>query len=112
MDSPFWIEELSILNINTEDKPTDKIDFLHPGRSSKLFTEGNEVGYFGEIHPKLISNKKALKQMYLFSLKLKNIFLLPHLGSATKRTRWDMAYRATRNLEQFFSDNKPQDQVN
>ena len=45
-------------------------------------------------------------------LKLKNIFLLPHLGSATKRTRWDMAYRATRNLEQFFSGNKPQDQVN
>ena len=45
-------------------------------------------------------------------LKLKNIFLLPHLGSATKRTRWDMAYRATRNLEQFFSGNKPLDQVN
>ena len=45
-------------------------------------------------------------------LKLKDIFLLPHLGSATKRTRWDMAYRATRNLEQFFSGKKPQDQVN
>ena len=45
-------------------------------------------------------------------LKLKNIFLLPHLGSATKRTRWDMAYRATKNLEQFFSGKKPQDQVN
>jgi len=45
-------------------------------------------------------------------LKLKNIFLLPHLGSATKRTRWDMAYRATKNLEDFFSGKKPQDQVN
>ena len=45
-------------------------------------------------------------------LKLKNIFLLPHLGSATKRTRWDMAYRATKNLEQFFLGKKPQDQVN
>ena len=45
-------------------------------------------------------------------LKLKNIFLLPHLGSATKRTRWDMAFRATKNLEQFFSGKKPQDQVN
>ena len=45
-------------------------------------------------------------------LKLKNIFLLPHLGSATKRTRWDMAYRATKNLEHFFSRKKPQDQVN
>ena len=45
-------------------------------------------------------------------LKLKNIFLLPHLGSATKRTRWDMAYRATKNLEEFFSGKKPLDQVN
>jgi lactate dehydrogenase-like 2-hydroxyacid dehydrogenase len=45
-------------------------------------------------------------------LKLKNIFLLPHLGSATKRTRWDMAFRATKNLEDFFSGKKPQDQVN
>ena len=45
-------------------------------------------------------------------LKLKNIFLLPHLGSATKRTRWDMAFRATKNLEDFFLGKKPQDQVN
>jgi lactate dehydrogenase-like 2-hydroxyacid dehydrogenase len=45
-------------------------------------------------------------------LKLKNIFLLPHLGSATKRTRWDMAYRATKNLEDYFLGKKPQDQVN
>ncbi len=45
-------------------------------------------------------------------LKLKNIFLLPHLGSATKRTRWDMAFRATKNLEDFFSGKKPKDQVN
>ena len=45
-------------------------------------------------------------------LKLKNIFLLPHLGSATKRTRWDMAFRATKNLENFFLGKKPQDQVN
>ena len=45
-------------------------------------------------------------------LKLKNIFLLPHLGSATKRTRWDMAFRATKNLEDFFLGKKPKDQVN
>ena len=29
-------EALSILNLKIEDKPTDTIDFLHPGRSSKL----------------------------------------------------------------------------
>ena len=68
-------------------------------KSEKIFAYGLDV-YNGEpkIHPEY--------------LKLKNIFLLPHLGSATKRTRWDMAYRATKNLEDFFSSDKPQDQVN
>ena len=68
-------------------------------KNGTVFAYGLDV-YNGEpkIHPEY--------------LKLKNIFLLPHLGSATKRTRWDMAYRATKNLEQFFLGKKPQDQVN
>jgi lactate dehydrogenase-like 2-hydroxyacid dehydrogenase len=47
-------------------------------KNGKVFAYGLDV-YNGEpqIHPEY--------------LKLKNIFLLPHLGSATKRTRWDMA---------------------
>jgi glyoxylate reductase len=68
-------------------------------KNGTVFAYGLDV-YNGEpkIHPEY--------------LKLKNIFLLPHLGSATKRTRWDMAYRATKNLEDFFSGKKPLDQVN
>ncbi|MAJ85687.1 MAG: D-glycerate dehydrogenase [Candidatus Pelagibacter sp.] len=67
--------------------------------NGKVFAYGLDV-YNGEpkIHPGY--------------LKLKNIFLLPHLGSATKRTRWDMGYRATKNLEMFFNNEKPQDLVN
>ena len=68
-------------------------------KSGKVFAYGLDV-YNGEpkIHPEY--------------LKLKNIFLLPHLGSATKRTRWDMAYRAIKNLEDFFLDKKPRDLIN
>jgi lactate dehydrogenase-like 2-hydroxyacid dehydrogenase len=68
-------------------------------KSKKVFAYGLDV-YNGEpkIHPEY--------------LKLKNIFLLPHLGSATKRTRWDMAYRATQNLEDFFNGKNPKDLVN
>tara|TARA_B100000886_G_C20418972_1_gene490565 strand:+ start:1875 stop:2828 length:954 start_codon:yes stop_codon:yes gene_type:complete len=68
-------------------------------KNRKVFAYGLDV-YNGEpkIHPEY--------------LKLKNIFLLPHLGSATKRTRWDMLYRATKNLEMFFNGEKPQDLVN
>ncbi len=81
-------EALSILNIKIEDRSTDTIDFLHPGRSSKLFTEGNEVGYFGEIHPNLISNKIALKKMYLFSLKINSI-----LKACTRQNKWITVYK-------------------
>ena len=68
-------------------------------KNGKVFAYGLDV-YNGEpkIHPDY--------------LKLKNIFLLPHLGSATKRTRWDMAFRATKNLKDFFLGKKPKDQVN
>jgi len=68
-------------------------------KSEKVFAFGLDV-YNGEpkIHPEY--------------LKLNNIFLLPHLGSATKRTRWDMAYRATQNLEDFFTKGVAKDRVN
>ena len=68
-------------------------------KNGTVFAYGLDV-YNGEpkIHPEY--------------LKLKNIFLLPHIGSATMRTRWDMAYRATKNLEDYFAGKKPQDQIN
>ena len=68
-------------------------------KSKKVFAFGLDV-YNGEpkIHPEY--------------LKLDNIFLLPHLGSATKRTRWDMAYRATQNLKDFFVKGAALDKVN
>ena len=68
-------------------------------KSGKVFAYGLDV-YNDEpkIHPEYLS--------------LKNIFLLPHLGSATKRTRWDMGFRATQNLQDFFQKKKPKDLVN
>ncbi len=42
---------------------------------------------------------------------LDNVFLLPHLGSATPQTRIAMGMRAVDNLEQFFAGQAPRDQV-
>ncbi len=42
---------------------------------------------------------------------LDNVFLLPHLGSATPQTRIAMGMRAVDNLEQFFAGKTPRDQV-
>jgi lactate dehydrogenase-like 2-hydroxyacid dehydrogenase len=68
-------------------------------KSGKVFALGLDV-YNGE--PKINSEY----------LKLNNLFLLPHLGSATVRTRIDMGDRAIDNLENFFQGKKPKDQVN
>ncbi len=81
-------ESLANMNIKVEDKPCNNIDFLHPGKTAKLFIEGKEVGYFGEIHPRLILEKKVLKKIYLFSLKVSNI-----LNASTRKNKWIPLYK-------------------
>ncbi len=76
-------EALSCLNIKINDKPTDSIEFLHPGRTAKLIIEGKDAGYFGEIHPKLILEKKSLKKVYLFSINVAKL-----LGACTRKNKW------------------------
>jgi lactate dehydrogenase-like 2-hydroxyacid dehydrogenase len=44
-------------------------------------------------------------------LELDNVFLLPHLGSATPNTRTAMGMRAVDNLEAFFQTGQPRDRL-
>ena len=44
-------------------------------------------------------------------LKFKNVFLLPHLGSATEETREAMGMRVLNNISQFFDGKEPADRV-
>jgi lactate dehydrogenase-like 2-hydroxyacid dehydrogenase len=43
--------------------------------------------------------------------KLDNVFLLPHIGSATFETRDAMGFRALDNLDAFFAGKPPEDRV-
>ena len=45
-------------------------------------------------------------------LKHKGVFILPHLGSATKQTRIAMANLATDNMEEFFNTGSCKNKVN
>tara|TARA_B100000123_G_scaffold75264_1_gene54073 strand:+ start:473 stop:1426 length:954 start_codon:yes stop_codon:yes gene_type:complete len=45
-------------------------------------------------------------------LKHKSAFILPHLGSATKQTRTDMANLAIDNMEEFFKSGSCKNKVN
>ncbi len=42
---------------------------------------------------------------------LDNIFMLPHIGSATRETRDAMGFRALDNLDLFFAGEEPRDRV-
>lgn len=42
---------------------------------------------------------------------LKNVTLLPHLGSATEETRIAMGNRVLKNIAEFFAGNEPCDRV-
>ena len=41
----------------------------------------------------------------------RNVFMLPHIGSATRETRDAMGFRALDNLDAFFSGQNPRDRV-
>ena len=68
-------------------------------KKGKIFSLGLDV-YNGEpdIHPEY--------------LKLPNVFVLPHIGSSTVRTRTAMADLAIKNLEEFFKTGKCKNTVN
>ena len=68
-------------------------------KANKIFALGLDV-YNGEpdIHPGY--------------LELPNVFILPHLGSATQKTRTAMANLAIDNIEEFFKTGKCVNKVN
>ena len=68
-------------------------------KNGKIFSLGLDV-YNGEpdIHPEY--------------LKLPNVFVLPHLGSATVKTRTAMGNLAISNLQEFFKTGKCKNAVN
>ena len=68
-------------------------------KNGKVFSLGLDV-YNGEpdIHPDYLT--------------LPNVFVLPHLGSATKKTRTAMADLAVSNIEEFFKTGRCKNKVN
>ena len=68
-------------------------------KNGKVFSLGLDV-YNGEpnIHPEYLT--------------LPNVYVLPHLGSATKKTRTAMADLAVNNIDEFFKTGKCKNTVN
>jgi len=68
-------------------------------KSGKIFSLGLDVyNREPDVHPEYLS--------------LQNVFILPHLGSATKKTRIAMGNLAVSNIEEFFKTGKCINKVN
>jgi len=68
-------------------------------KNGKIYSLGLDV-YNGEpnIHPDYLT--------------LPNVFVLPHLGSATRKTRTAMADLAVDNIYEFFNKGKCKNRIN
>tara|TARA_B100000315_G_scaffold258433_1_gene310517 strand:- start:10177 stop:11148 length:972 start_codon:yes stop_codon:yes gene_type:complete len=73
------------------------------------------------LHAALVSGKIAAAGLDVYNNEptgifpgyrdLTNIFLLPHIGSATRETRDAMGFRALANLDAYFAGKEPVDRV-
>lgn len=48
---------------------TEKIDWMHPGRTASIYLNENLIGYMGQIHPN-IAKKYDLSETYAFELNM------------------------------------------
>jgi len=94
----FFSKEAVITNSARGDMIDDEA-MVQALKNGKIYSLGLDV-YNGEpdIHPGY--------------LELPNVFVLPHLGSATKKTREDMADLAISNIEEFLKTGKCKNSVN
>ncbi len=67
-------------------------------RSGKLYAAGLDV----------FLNEPNIRPEFR---ELTNVFLMPHIGSATRETRDGMGFRALDNLDAFFAGEEPGDRV-
>ncbi len=83
---------LAPLTLPIEDRPGDAAlaepGLLHPGRCAQLVLEGRPAGWFGQLHPAQAEALDLPDATYLFALQLK-----PLLSAATRRNRWQPAFR-------------------
>ena len=94
----FFSKEAVIVNSARGDMIDDDA-MVEALKDKRIFALGLDV-YNGEpnIHPGYLEHS--------------NVFILPHLGSATVKTRIDMANLAIDNIEEFFKSEKCINQVN
>jgi phenylalanyl-tRNA synthetase beta chain len=72
-----WYEAKGVLEslfdrigLPVEYQPDRRNELLHPGRTASLWLQGNRLGTFGQLHPKVRRDRDLPEAMYLFELSL------------------------------------------
>ena len=72
-----WFEAKGILDavfkrvgLTIEYQPDRRDDRLHPGRTASLWSQGNRLGTFGQLHPQLRQERDLPDEIYVFELDL------------------------------------------
>jgi len=79
---------LATLGLALEDRPLTDQPLLHPARAAQLVLEGRPAGWFAQLHPLNAEQADLPAATYLFELELD-----PLLAAATRRNRWQPAFR-------------------
>ncbi|TBR59716.1 phenylalanine--tRNA ligase subunit beta [Mastigocladus laminosus UU774] len=58
------------LSLEVEYQPDCRDQRLHPGRTASLWTRGNRLGIFGQLHPQLRHERSLPEAIYVFQLDL------------------------------------------
>ena len=64
---------LWFLGINNLEVRRKETSFLHPGRSAEFILNGESLGVFGEVHPKVLENYGLKKKAYVAELDFDKI---------------------------------------
>lgn len=63
-------QNLQTAGLSLEYQPDRQDDRFHPGRTASLWIEGNRLGTFGQLHPKIAQDRGLPAAIYLFHLDL------------------------------------------
>ncbi|MDJ0956511.1 MAG: D-glycerate dehydrogenase [Arenicellales bacterium] len=112
MHCPSLPETQDLLNAEHIDQLPDGAIVVNSARGAVVdedaLIEALKSGKLAAAGLDVYKNEPNIKRDFF---ELDNVFLLPHVGSATKETRDAMGYRALDNLDAIFAGREPKDRV-
>ncbi|MBI4228086.1 MAG: phenylalanine--tRNA ligase subunit beta [Deltaproteobacteria bacterium] len=64
------IFELHSLTKRLRFEQTRQVGFLHPGKSSRVLIQHEEIGFLGQLHPELLEKMDISQRVYVFEINL------------------------------------------